>query len=136
MNTDDRELAIVNYVVKAGHVIPVYNKDRKVFSNAKKVYNSIWVEDAKGKNERCLLFTDNELKCFDVEIIGWPMVLGRLYKIVEGNIVYYFVKLFYPETKKNKIIKISSTNLKKAEYRSYRNPEDLTEKNFWIDITD
>jgi len=47
--------------VKAGRIIPVYNKDRKKFSNAKRHYNAVWVEDADGGNERCLLFTDSEL---------------------------------------------------------------------------
>jgi hypothetical protein len=32
------------------------------FSNAKDEYLAVWVEDANGKNERCLLFTERELK--------------------------------------------------------------------------
>lgn len=48
--------------VKAGRLIRVWNDKRKKFSNANKVYWSVWVEDAKGDNERCLLFTDNEIK--------------------------------------------------------------------------
>jgi hypothetical protein len=47
-------------MVKAGRIIPVYNK----FSHAKaeKVYYSIWVEDYDGSNERCLLFTEWDLQ--------------------------------------------------------------------------
>jgi len=48
--------------VKAGRLIRVWNEDRKKFSNSKLEYISVWVEDADGKNERCLLFTDNEIK--------------------------------------------------------------------------
>ena len=48
--------------VKNGRLIQVWNDLRKKFSNAKKVYWAVWVEDANGKNERCLLFTDKEIK--------------------------------------------------------------------------
>lgn len=48
--------------VKAGRLIRVWNEDRRKFSNAKLEYISVWVEDADGKNERCLLFTENEIK--------------------------------------------------------------------------
>jgi hypothetical protein len=46
--------------VKAGRLIKVFNSKPK--PNAKSWYVSIWVEDADGKNERCLLFTENEIK--------------------------------------------------------------------------
>ena len=45
--------------IKAGRLIPVYNKVRK--ANAKKSYLAVWVEDAKGNNEECLLFTEKEI---------------------------------------------------------------------------
>lgn len=48
--------------VKNGRIIRVWNKDRPKFSNANKIYHAIWVEDADGDNERCLLFTDAEIK--------------------------------------------------------------------------
>ena len=48
--------------VKNGRLIQVWNDKRKKFSNANKVYWTVWVEDANGKNERCLLFTDNEIQ--------------------------------------------------------------------------
>jgi hypothetical protein len=47
--------------VKAGRLIRVWNTKRAKFSNAKPWYISVWVEDANGKNERCLLFTEKEL---------------------------------------------------------------------------
>ncbi len=48
--------------VKNGRLIQVHNENRPIFSNAKKTYYAIWVEDANGKNERCLLLTDNEIR--------------------------------------------------------------------------
>jgi hypothetical protein len=48
--------------VKAGRLIKVWNTEKKKFSNAKPLYVSVWVEDADGSNERCLLFTENDIK--------------------------------------------------------------------------
>ena len=48
--------------IKTGRLIKVWNTEKKKFSNAKPWYVSIWVEDADGKNERCLLFTEKEIK--------------------------------------------------------------------------
>lgn len=48
--------------VKAGRLIKVWNTEKKKFSNAKPWYISVWVEDADGKNERCLLFTEKEIE--------------------------------------------------------------------------
>lgn len=45
--------------IKAGRLIRVWNKEPK--PNAKPKYISVWVEDADGKNERCLLFTQREI---------------------------------------------------------------------------
>jgi hypothetical protein len=51
--------------VVAGRIIPVYNKNRKVNEDA--VYYAVWVEDHNSKNERCLLFTDKELKRAEIK---------------------------------------------------------------------
>ena len=48
--------------VKSGRKIRVENTLKKKFSNAAKTYLAIWIEDSKGNNERCLLFTDKELE--------------------------------------------------------------------------
>jgi len=72
--------------VKAGRLIRVWNTEKKKFSNSKDHYVSVFVEDADGKNERCLLFTENEIK--------------------------------------------------NAEYRASRNPEDLTTKTWFTDLVD
>lgn len=46
--------------VKQGRIIEVDNTERK-FGSALS-YKAVWVEDANGKNERCLLFTDAEIE--------------------------------------------------------------------------
>lgn len=48
--------------VKAGRLIRVWNTEKAKFSNAAPEYISVWVEDADGKNERCLLFTKHEIE--------------------------------------------------------------------------
>lgn len=50
--------------IKAGRIVTVDNKNRKGNSNRK--YKAVWVEDANGKNERCLLFTEKELEKAEV----------------------------------------------------------------------
>jgi len=48
--------------VVPGRLIRVKNTDKPKFSNAKNEYLSLFVEDADGGNERCLLFTEREIK--------------------------------------------------------------------------
>ena len=48
-------------VVK-GRLIRIKNTDKKKFSHAKEEYMAIWVENADGKSERCLLFTDDQIE--------------------------------------------------------------------------
>jgi len=55
------ELRLDDEPVKMGRLLRVYNALRKKFSNANRLYYAVWVEDADGGNERCLLFTKNEL---------------------------------------------------------------------------
>lgn len=46
--------------VTAGRLVTVWNTLKK--GNENIGYVAIWVEDANGKNERCLLFTEKEIK--------------------------------------------------------------------------
>jgi len=48
--------------VKPGRLIRVKNTKKPKFSNAKNEYIAVFVEDSDGGNERCLLFTERELK--------------------------------------------------------------------------
>lgn len=47
---------------KSGRLIKVNNTKIPKLSNANKEYFAVWVEDSNGKNERCLLFTEHEIK--------------------------------------------------------------------------
>lgn len=46
--------------VRKGRLIRVWNQQRKFGANEK--YVSVWVEDANGKNERCLLFSEDQIE--------------------------------------------------------------------------
>lgn len=48
--------------IKNGRMIRVSNTEKKKFSNANEQYIALWVEEANGKNERCLLFTESAIK--------------------------------------------------------------------------
>ena len=50
---------LIDCRVVAGRIIPVCNLGRK--PTASTTYYAVWVEDADGKDERCLLFTNKEL---------------------------------------------------------------------------
>lgn len=45
--------------IRAGRLQKVENKNRR-FGSALE-YLALWVEDSNGKNERCLLFTEDEI---------------------------------------------------------------------------
>jgi hypothetical protein len=49
-------------LVKNGRLIKVLNMNKPKFSNANNTYYAIWVENANGHNERCLLLTEKEIK--------------------------------------------------------------------------
>ena len=53
-------LKIDNVAAKMGRLIRVANEKRK--GNQRKLYISVWVEDADGTNERCILLTEKELE--------------------------------------------------------------------------
>ena len=46
--------------VTSGRLIKVLNENKHRLANEQ--YYSVWVEDADGSNERCLLFTENEIR--------------------------------------------------------------------------
>lgn len=48
--------------VKQGRLIRVKNTKKPIFSNANDWYYSIQVEEANGRGEKCLLFTQKEIE--------------------------------------------------------------------------
>lgn len=75
-------------VPRAGRLIRVQNTKKPKFSNAKGEYISIWVEDADSKKERCLLFTERELKIAEVRAIKNPEDLTK--KPIIQNLIDQF----------------------------------------------
>lgn len=69
-------------MAKMGKLITVENKLKKNGENIR--YVALLVEDANGKNERCLLFTEIELA--DMETVSCPDLMdgmknGRIYPV-------------------------------------------------------
>lgn len=48
--------------VRAGRIFRVENTKRPEFTRALYQYHAVWVEDSDGKNERCIMLTDRELR--------------------------------------------------------------------------
>ena len=122
--------------VVLGQAVKVANQEQKM--NENEVYLAFQVEDENGLNERCILFTEIEFS--DLEKITFDfafnkMVDGRIYSAVIDKKPTNLVKLANGEGDK-KIYRISATQLKTAEERALKNPEDLTKKNFFTDLKD
>ncbi len=129
---------IDNLKVVLGQMIRVVNQNKKASENEK--YVSLQVEDESGKEdtERCLLFTESEIE--KMEQIQFPLALkemkaGRLYKACIDKKNTFLVKVtnYFGE---DMILRVSNTQLQLAESRGSRNPEDLTEKSWWTDLSD
>ena len=123
--------------IKLGQFIKIENKERKNLESDS--YIAIQVEDVNGSNERCLLFTENELSnAKNIDSSNWlasELKAGRLYPLTIGTQKFYMIKIF-DLNKTEKIVKITQGLLNKAEKRSEKNPEDLTKKSFIRDLFD
>lgn len=122
--------------IKLGQIIRVANKEKKIQENQN--YIAIQIEDENGDNERCILFTEIEFS--DLEKITFnfafeKMVNGRLYNAIIDKKETFLVKLTNG-TGEEKIYRISKTQLNSAEERAKKNPEDLTKKNWFVDLMD
>jgi hypothetical protein len=140
--------------VLAGNLIKIKNKNKKKFSNAKDDYYAIWVEDANGKNERCLLFTDEELNrirtrsskntedhiSLDSKINSDKVVFSRLIPVKNKNrrpfSNTHYLAIWIDGEETSKCFLMTENEIKKAEYRAFRNREDLTKKNWLTDLLD
>lgn len=69
--------------VTTGRIIRVENQLRPKFSNASRKYHSIWVEDADGKNQRCILLTDYQLNVAENRARYNPEDIPKKKKIVK-----------------------------------------------------
>lgn len=119
-----------------GQMVRVANLQKKFNENEQ--YIAIQVEDEDGNNERCLLFTEIELS--DMEKITFnfaseKMVTGRLYSAIIDRKSTFLIKLSN-DFETEAIYRISPTQLTAAEERAKRNPEDLTKKGWFTNLTD
>lgn len=61
MSKKEQAIKLDGNIVKMGRLIHVYNKNGKK-ETSQNYWIAVQVEDANGKNERCLLFTPEEIK--------------------------------------------------------------------------
>lgn len=122
--------------VKLGQLIKIENKEKKSTEN--EFYIALQVEDYDGKNERCILFTENEVK--NATRINYDnffvenMKAGRLCPFI-FNSYSYLIKVF-DENEQELILKFSKKTIEAADLRASKNPEDLTKKSFFRDLID
>ena len=122
--------------VREGYVVQVYNQDRQEFSNAKHIYNALYIEH--NGIERCLLFTDRELLLNDVKDCNSAYKLGHIYRFETGKKVYYMMSFIFAkdETKTVHTVRLSLTQMTTIVKRSENNLEDLPKKSLWVDLMD
>lgn len=122
--------------VKLGQLIKIENKEKKSTEN--EFYIALQVEDFDGKNERCILFTENEVKnatriSYDNFFVE-NMKAGRLCPFV-FNSNAYLIKVF-DENEQELVLKFSKKVIDAADLRATKNPEDLTKKSFFRNLID
>ena len=61
---------LLGRTVKSGRLIKVLNKDHKMGESSSYIF--VWVEDQDGKNPKCLLFTENEIKNAELRALKNP----------------------------------------------------------------
>lgn len=122
--------------VKLGQLIKIENKEKKSTENS--YYIALQVENYDGKNERCILFTENEVKNatrinYDNFFIEY-MKAGRLCPFI-FNSNSYLIKVF-DENEQELVLKFSKKVIEAADERARKNPEDLTKKSFFRNLID
>lgn len=101
-------------------------------------YVSLQVEDVDGNGERCLLFTHTEHT--DMEFIKLDdsmtkFVYGRLYPANIARRDCYLIKTKHWDGRV-RVLRISKTQLKKADKRALQHPKSITTKPAIIDMFD
>ena len=142
-----------------GRLKIVYNRKRPKFSNAAKLYLALWLEDENGGNERCVLLTNHDIKSAEYrasknpeDLLSKPTFLtlfggavkGRLYlvpntlrkKFSNANMQYYAIWVEDDNGENDRCVLFTENQIKRAEVRAAKNPEDVPDKNFIIDLVD
>ena len=132
-----------NIPVKLGQLIPIYNIEKiespKKLSTESERYVALHIEDYTGDNERCVLFTyiehtDMESVVLHEDILK-SMVKGRLYPCTLGNRETNLVSVTHWDGR-TRVLRISATQLAKAERRASKHPESLPKKSLITDLMD
>lgn len=125
-----------NLKVVLGQLIRVKNLAKRPTEND--VYVSLQVEDEDGENERCILLSEQEaadMEKINADILIKALVPGRFYKFTinrhRTNVIK--VKNFMGS---EVILRMSDSQLARAERRAQRNKEDLTKKGFFTNLFD
>ena len=101
-------------------------------------YVSLQVEDVDGNGERCLLFTHTEhtdMEFIELDDSMTKFVFGRLYPANIARRDCYLIKTKHWDGRV-RILRISKTQLKKADARARRHPKSITTKPAIIDMFD
>lgn len=142
INKEDEQLKI-----KLGQCIRVANLEKANAIGVEKFrrgsemseYIAIQIEDEDGANERCILLTHTEHT--DMESVKIPaamskgMVAGRLYCCMIAREYTFLLKVKHWDGR-NRILRISDSQLKRADVRSTKHPKSLTKKGRLTDLMD
>lgn len=141
----DNNHVIDSNKIVLGQCIRVKNVEKenypKVYANQNDMYIAIQIEDESGaeESECCILLT--ELEHTDMEYVKLPevmtknMVTGRLYNVNIGKINTYLLKVHHWD-KRERIIRISKSQLKRAKYRAKKHQQSCTTKSMLTDMVD
>ena len=115
--------------VKLGRFETIENTNKPVFSHAKDKYIAGYACMPEGGEAQYLMFADTELpnSCFVESDLDLDM--GVLYRISQSSKVSYMMKCTIGGN--TVIIKLPACKIKRALYRTVRNPEDVKELSFW-----
>lgn len=130
MEIIDKDLKIV-----LGQLIRVKNLNRRLHEN--EIYVSLQVKNEDKSGERCILFTETEIS--DMEKISGKFLellqYGYVYKCVLGKRETNIIRV-KNAAGEDKFLRVSNSQLKRAEKRAELNKEDLTEKSFFSNLFD
>ena len=156
-------MTIINKDVKvtSGKLIRVSNDKRAVLTNAKHWYYALWVEDHDGTNERCIMLTQREFEApakraknnqEDCILVGKDSALrlekvlwdkpGKTVRVYNKNRTHWKANTTYiaiivnHEDGCQQTLLFTDYELKRAENRATRNPEDVPKKGFLANLFD
>jgi hypothetical protein len=99
-------------------------------------YVSLQIEDLDGDGERCLLFTYLEHTDMEfIELSDDKLVFGRLYPSKIANKPCFLIKTKHWDGRV-RILRVSASQLVKADARARRHPKTVTKKPAMVNMFD